>query len=152
MLVGESVELRQLEHLTGPGAPLLLVALDLARPEEEVEQSLAGIVLRREDEVLQDGQVTELVRNLPRLGEPEVHDLVWRQAIDPDAVKPNLAAIGSIEPGDDVEQRGLPGPVRADEARDRFGEDRQAAAVDGLDSAECLFHGIDPKNRSGIHP
>ena len=139
MLVGESVELRQLQHLAGPGAPLPLVALDLARPEEEVEQALAGIVLRGEDEVLQDRQIAKLVGDLPRLREPEVHDLVRGQSIDSRAVEPDLPAVGSIEPGNDVEQRRFPRPVRPDEARDGVREDLQSASIDGVNAAEGFF-------------
>src|SRR5437867_13377869 len=135
MLVGESVELRQLQHLAGPGAPLPLVALDLARPEEEVEQSLAGIVLRGEDEVLQDRQVAKFVGNLPGLGEPEVHNLIRGQSIDPCAVEPDLPAVVSIEPGNDVEQRRFLRSVRPDETRDGVWEVLQSASIAGVNAA-----------------
>src|SRR5947199_9858314 len=149
MLVRESLELRQLKHFAGPGPPLLFVALDFERTEEEVEQPLACVVLRREDEVLEDRQVAELVGNLPRFCEPEVHNLERWQAVDSYPVKPNLPAVGAIEPRDDVEQSGFPRSVRPDEAGNRSGEDRQAAPVNGLDSTERLFHGAHPNNRLG---
>src|SRR5213593_4152308 len=151
MLVCESLELRQLKHFAGPGAPLLFVALDFERTEEEVQQPLARIVLRREDEVLEDRQVPKLMGNLPRFCEPEVHNLVRWKAVDPRAVEPNLPAVGAIEPRNDVEESGFSRSVRPDKASDRSGEDRQAAPVNGLDSAERLFHGVHSKNRFGGH-
>src|SRR2546426_12425226 len=90
-------ELGQLEYPACAGPPLLLVAFHLARTEEEVEQPLARVAFRSEDEVLEDREVAELVRNLPRLCEAQVNDLVRRQAVDPRGVKPDLPAVGAAE-------------------------------------------------------
>src|SRR5207245_642761 len=113
---------------------------------------LPRVAFRSEDEVLEDREVAKLVRNLPRLREAQVHNLVRRQAVDPRAVKPDLPAVGAVEACNDVEQRGLPGPIWTDEAGDGLREDRQTAPVHGLDPTERLLDGVHPENRFGGHP
>ena len=50
----------------------------------------------------------------------------------------DAAAVGSLEAGDEVEERGLAGAVVADEADDASGWDVQVDVVDGDDPSEPL--------------
>ena len=55
------------------------------------------------------------------------------------AEQQNLAVVRFDEPGDDVEDRGLAGPVGSDEPEDLTIADTERDAVDGGDAAEALL-------------
>src|SRR3990170_4920505 len=54
------------------------------------------------------------------------------------AVEPDLAAVGTLEAGEDLHQGGLAGAVLAEDPLDRSGRDRQADAVVGVHRPEGL--------------
>ena len=67
-----------------------------------------------------------------------MEDLVWRQAVDPLALKSDVAVIGLEEAGDEVEEGGFASAVRPDQAGDAALCDGEVGAVDGLQAAESL--------------
>jgi hypothetical protein len=69
------------------------------------------------------------------------------QARDPLAVEPDLARIGRDLAGDAVEQRGLAGAVRTDQAQDLALGDAEADLDIGGDAAERLGDPVDLKQR-----
>src|SRR2546427_10623491 len=109
---------------------------------------LPRVAFRSEDEVLEDREVAKLVRNLPRLREAQVHNLVRRQAVDPRTVKPDLPAVGAVRARNDVKQGGFPGPIRPNEAGDGFRGTRQTERVPGRSPTEPLPDAATPENRS----
>ena len=54
---------------------------------------------------------------------PLVADRVGRHALDLAAVQPDGAVVGRVQAGDQIEQRGLAGAVRADQRMDFAGAD-----------------------------
>ena len=54
------------------------------------------------------------------------------------AVKDNRPGIRGMNSGNNVEERGFPRPVRADQSGDTSLLDRQRSVLNGVDSAEVL--------------
>ena len=79
---------------------------------------------------LEDLQVLEGARQAAR------RELVGRQAGHVLAVEVDRAAARRVDAGDDVEQRGLAGAVRADDREDLAGVDGEAHAIDGFHAAK----------------
>ena len=57
------------------------------------------------------------------------------------AVEPHLAGVGVVHPGDDLHQRGLAGPVLADDGQHLARRERQRHAVEREDAGELLADG-----------
>jgi hypothetical protein len=68
--------------------------------------------------------------------EPELGALRGGQAGDVLAAEADVAAVGPVEAGNGVEQRGLAGAVGADHGRDGTGRYFEADAVQGRHAAE----------------
>ena len=83
---------------------------------------------------------------------PSVADLVRREAGDLLVLEADAAAIDRVDGGDEVEDRRLPGAVRADEPDDLFLVHGEVQIGDDLQAAEVL---VDPgegeKRRPGRH-
>jgi hypothetical protein len=60
------------------------------------------------------------------------------ETVDPRAVEHDAAARRPLEPDDDLEERALAGPVRADDGDDVAVVDPEGDAVDGREAAEAL--------------
>ena len=71
-----------------------------------------------------------------------------RNGVDAPAGERDRAARDRIEPGDAVEQRGLAGAVRTDQAADLAGVDLTGHAVERAHAAEAHRHVIDAKQRA----
>ena len=67
-----------------------------------------------------------------------VEQFMRRQAGDILAIQINPARVGREQAGDDVKQRGLAGPVRADQTGNGTARDLQAYAIDRGKAAEAL--------------
>src|SRR5438094_7973513 len=78
------------------------------------------------------GAAHALHRDLPRF-----------QAVDALTLEENPAGVTALDAGDAVEQRRLPGAVRADEAVDPSGLEAQRDPVDRRDAAEALLDGVE---------
>src|SRR5581483_5373663 len=84
-------------------------------------------------------------------GDPPPPDPVRRQTVQPLAVEPDRAGIGREVPGEEVEQRGLAGPVRPDQGPALARSEAQVDAVDGADPAERLPEPDDLQHRRSGH-
>ena len=119
------------EQLPGPVG---LVAADRVgehRPPVPVRQ--------RRDDVLQHGHLLEQPGGLERAAEAEVAALPRRQSGRSAGRRTrSRPASACIVAGDEVEQRGLAGPVRPDQRGDRALPHGQVGAVDGDQAAEPL--------------
>ena len=142
-LVGHVADLEELDHLVGLGADLGLARADAAALEPGVPEHLAGLVGGDHHQVLAHGEGGELVGDLEGAQEALVEERVRAEAGDLLAVEPDPAGGGREEAGDDVEEGGLAGAVRADQAGDRALGDRDRDPVDGADAAEMHVEVLD---------
>ena len=135
---------RQLDEALGPGREAV-DALVGDRREADALQQLVGEItrlellarppaphLRGDEHVVADAEGAERLEPLERAPDPEARALVRLDVGDVLAVEDDGAAVGRLQPGDHVEQRGLPRAVRTDEAGDLV-----LGHVDG-DGGKCL--------------
>src|SRR5438309_11842000 len=73
-------------------------------------------------------------------------DQLGRHVLDFVAIEADGSAIGGIEAGYQVEQRGLASAVRADQGMNLAGVDFQAGVADSADAAEFLRNAFDFKH------
>ena len=82
------------------------------------------------------------VRKQPRLlvddGDPELARTRWSGDLDSGAVKRDLAGVGLVDAGQDLDEGALAGAVFADEGVDLGRQQRQGNAVQRLGGAEAL--------------
>src|SRR5947207_12592512 len=103
--------------------------------------------MRADQNVLHHAEIAEDAAKLKRTREAIGRDLLRRIAGDGLAVETDLAGIGPVEPGDQIEQRGLAGTVRAYDADQiAFGE-VEIDAVDSGQSAEAPRQSAERKQR-----
>jgi hypothetical protein len=76
-----------------------------------------------------------------------VRDLVRREAEQALAVEADVAGVGAVEPRDEVEDGGLAGAVRADQAGDLAALDVEREAVERDDAAEAPCQLVDLEKR-----
>ena len=105
---------------------------DEARPEV-----LAALALRAELHVLEHREQAERLGQLEGAHLAHAGDLERRDAGERRAVEGPRAGVGLVEAGEQVEQRGLAGAVRADERRDGAARDLEVLDVDGREAAEA---------------
>src|SRR5262249_40479071 len=74
-------------------------------------------------------------------------DLVRRKSVDAFPAESDRTSIRRKGAGNDVEQRGLARPVRADDGEDRTGRDLEAHAVAGEQPAKALADALNCKDR-----
>ena len=104
--------------------------------EQPTEHRLAGLVLAGEHHVVEHRHAGEHLGELERAHHPLGGELVARRVARRLAVERDHAGVGLVEPGEQVEQRGLAGAVGADQGGDRAALHLQAVDVDGTDAAE----------------
>ncbi len=87
----------------------------------------------------------EELEALERAGQTEASPAVGAHVGDVRAVQAHRAPVGALQPGNDVEQRGLAGAVGADQARHhpRLGAQRHVG--ERGDAAEVDAHVVDPE-------
>ena len=79
------------------------------------------------------------MRDLEGAQKALVEQFMRRQAGDILAIQIDLAGAGCEQAVDDIKQRGLAGPVRADQAGNGAPRDLQAHAIDRVKAAETLM-------------
>ena len=95
----------------GEGDDVVEARVELAARETEKRAVDANVVARVQLEVEADAELDER----------------REQAVDP-----NAAAVGAVDAGDDLKQRALAAPVRADDAEELAAGDRERDVVQGL--------------------
>ena len=123
----------ELDQLRGLGVDIAVV-VDIA-PEVEAPGVLR---LQRQAQVFVDRQPLEQIGDLERAGQSLVADRLRRHALDLAAIQLDGAAVGRVEAGDEIEQRGLSRAVRPDQRVDLAGADLQARIGDRANAAEGL--------------
>src|SRR5262249_52752226 len=86
--------------------------------------------------VFERGHAEENLQVLERARHAPARELFRRKRGHLLAGKSHAALRGQVETGDEIEQRGLAGAVRADDRKDEAGRDRQAYVIDRVHAAE----------------
>ena len=145
LAAGESGD-RIVDDVVEPEAPgdaerplgeLRLAVAAGAAADQRGGQAFAGLALAVEHQVLEHAELREAAGELEGAHQATRDEPVGREAADGLAGQPDLAAIGPVEAGDDVEQGGLAGPVRTDQAGEAAGLDAEIDAVEHLDAVEA---------------
>ena len=146
VLVRELAELEDLEQLLGALAHLALPRPRGSRSQHEVVEVLAGLVRSGQHHVVDHRHLRERLGDLEGAHHAEPRDHVGWPAHDLLALEQDRSALGPVEAGDHVEERGLPGSVRPDQRRHRVLLDVEAGTVHGRDPAEVLDQSLDLEN------
>ena len=113
--VGQAQEVQDLRGAIGQ--PPLLVPQDASR-QERAPEPLAPLAGQGEEHVVPHRELVEEPEMLERPRHPQRHDLVRRPPGELVAAEAHAAGVRRHEAGDEVEDGGLPRPVRPDEAGD----------------------------------
>jgi hypothetical protein len=93
---------------------------------------------RADRRVVENAQAGKRLDDLERARDAEAAHLVRPQPRDRAAVEANVPGRRPMEPGHEVEERGLPRPVRADDPAHLAPLDGEIDARDGEEAAEAL--------------
>ena len=126
----------KLAHGAFHGLPFLAALRGGA--EEGGEQPRPHTAVASRQHVLKDAHVLEQPDVLERPGDAQFHDLVGGPAGNVLPIEDDLAGVGAVIAGDDVERRGLPGPVGADQPDDAGFVHAEGDAVHRHQPAESL--------------
>src|SRR5207302_1489550 len=89
-------------------------------------------------DIFESGQIGEEPDVLESTADAPRSDPVGLEPGEISSVEKKAAAVGGVESGEQVEQRGFPGAVRADEPEDLPARNREADVDERLDTAEAL--------------
>src|SRR5213079_3734501 len=128
------------------GPPLLLPHARWAENRAQ-RAGLKARVLAHE-QVLHHAQVVEQADVLEGAGHPARDDRVRRQAPDLPALETNAPGVWWDEAGDEVEERGLAGSVRPDDADQLAGSDGERDVMRRHDPAKALAQSLDLEQRT----
>src|SRR5262249_28485764 len=124
--------------------------LQLHEGQELAAPAFGGgsIAARHNQEIFERRELGKHPRHLKRTAHALHRDLPRPQAVDALTLEEDPPRVAALDPGDAVEQRRLPGAVRADEAIDPSWLEPQRDTVDRGDAPEALLDGVDLE-RSG---
>src|SRR5881409_1872735 len=115
--------------------------------ERPLDRALVGPRVRPHLEVLEDGQLREELAALGNVRDPEAHDFLGGQALDPAPPEADRSARGSGEPGDALEGRGLARSVGAEQGDDGAFEHLERDALERLDTAVERLDSVEGQER-----
>ena len=115
-------------------------------PETE---RVTGMRLHRERDIVERGEIAEQRSDLERARQPEVAVAIGRQCGDIAAIEADSAAVRGDLAGQQADQRGLAGAVRADDGVEFAARDVERDGVRGDDAAEALGQPFDLQQRLG---
>src|SRR5574341_851985 len=121
--------------------------LDEAQELERARLRVVEAPARHDEEVFERGELREHADDLEGPADPLPRDLVRLEPVDPLAVEHDAARVAPLDAGDAVEERGLAGAVRADEAVDSPGLEAEGDPVHRGDTAEVLREAVDLEDR-----
>ena len=96
----------------------------------------------RHHQVFPHREIAEHARHLERAHQPARRDQMRAEAGDRRVREPHLAGVGTLDAGDDVDEGGLAGAVRSDQAADLAGRKPHRDAVVGGEAAVALGHAL----------
>ena len=124
----------------------VVVALDFRQaPDHRFPAAVADVAA--EQDVVQDREVGEQFDVLEGPGDAPGRDLVGPQAHDRLALPADVAFLRVVHLIEAVEDRRLPGAVRADDGEQLPGGDREAHAVEGGEAPEDEADAVDLEQR-----
>src|SRR5581483_3599130 len=135
-LVGFSVQTDQVQQVESALGGALLLHGEGRQLEDCLERVEAQPGMFADQNVLDGGHVVEQADVLEGAGDAAIDDLVGLEPDNALAGEDQLAAGRREQAGDDVEERGLAGPVRADQAEHLALFDLNGDAADGAQAAE----------------
>ena len=103
--------------------------------------------MRADQDVLHHAEIAEDTAKLERARDATGRQFLRRKTGDDLPIETDLAGIGPVEPGHEIEQRGLAGAVRADDADQIALGEVEIDAVDGGQSAEAPRQSAQRKQR-----
>ncbi len=120
-----------------------IAARDARQPQHGRQEAVVAMAVHADHDVLQRRHVEEDLQVLEGARHAESGHAVRRAGGDVVTVEQHAAGIGRVDTCCQVEERGLAGPVRANNGMDRAGANRQAEVVYGADPAERLAERLD---------
>src|ERR1700675_3577657 len=105
--------------------------------------------LYRERDIVERGEIAEQRGDLERARQPEVAAAIGRQRGDVAAVEPDGTALRDDFAGQQTDQRGLAGAVRADDGVEFAARNVERDGVGGDNAAEALGQLFDLQQRFG---
>src|SRR5262249_12638239 len=122
------------------GAPLDRAFLRDRRAvaQDRAEDPDARARVAPDHHVLERREVGEEPDVLERAGDATGRDLVRLQSRERPPIEDEAAAVGRIDPGEQVEERRLAGPIGSDQPIDLARRDREADVDERMDAAEAL--------------
>ena len=100
-------------------------------------------------DIVEDAHARKRLHHLEGAADTKPGDAKRGQAIDALACKRDLARVGRLHPGDDIDQGGLAGAVRPDQSDDLAGHEREAHAVERDEPAEMFAHAGERQQGTG---
>src|SRR6185436_14797883 len=111
-------------------------------PQDRAEHAGSRSRVAADHDVFERGKVHEQADVLERAADAGGRDLVRLQAGETALVELEVAAVGRVDAGENIEQRGLAGAVRADQAVDLALADGEGHVAQRLHAAEALGDAI----------
>ena len=152
-LPGEVLALLDQQEPLEQGVGALGVVGLLAVPhrlEHGAEKRLAPLAGRADPHVLDDRELREHLGQLEGADHAHPGDLVRRDLVQARAVERPVAAVGAVEPGEQVEEGGLAGAVRPDQRGDHAALDLHVLHVDRGQAAEAAGDVVGDHDRVGL--
>ncbi len=111
---------------------------EAAKIEQHAAEAVVHMIVHADHDVFQQGHFLEHADVLERTGDTALGDLVRRDLADVLAVEFDRAAGSAQQTGDQVEDGGLAGAVRADQAKDAALRDIEIDVLQNLQAAKVL--------------
>lgn len=93
--------------------------------------------MRADEDVVHDAEIAEDAPELERARDASGREPFRRQTRDVTAFEANLASVGPVQPGDEIEQRRLAGAIGADDADELALGEIEVDRVDRGEAAEA---------------
>ncbi len=116
------------------GSPVL--PADRRQMKQVGEYAGRFVAMAADHDIFERSHAEEDLQVLERARQAPARELFRRKRAHLLAGKPHAALRGQVETGDEIEQRGLAGAVRADDRKDEAGRDCQAHVFDRVHAAE----------------
>jgi hypothetical protein len=123
-----------------PRAQLCFRTTNRGAAKRQAQHRLTRILAWCDQQILHHAHRGEQQHVLPGAGDATTRPPVQSQAVDRRALQLDASRVRPHHAGDQVEQRGLAGAVRADQSEDFAGVNRQVDVIGDDDAAECLAH------------
>src|SRR6185436_11780158 len=136
--VGARADADEVEELERASHDAFFFLKRAAIPEDCAQDAGARLPMPADHDILDRREIGEETDVLEGARDACRGDLVRLQAVERAAVEDESAFVGRIDTGEDIEERGLAGAIRADQAEHLARRDRKGNIAQRLDAAEAL--------------